>query len=133
VFVPGRDRSWLMMVDMHRSGYLIAFLAAVVMAASLGACSSPPAPPRACNVERLVLKDMDGGAVNGQAMGTYATALADSGTTGPLAAAVTTAVHDANNAQEDVGSGDMSQYAVDARAFIADLEVIQGDCLHGVS
>lgn len=110
-----------------------ALLAASLAAAlAVAACGSAPAP-RACNLERLELKDMDRGSVNGAAMGTYATALAESGTTGPLESPVRQAITDANSASSDASGGNYGQYEIDAEAFIADLEVIRGDCAHGVN
>jgi hypothetical protein len=111
--------------------YPVLLAASLTAALALTACGSAPAP-RACNLERLELKDMDRGSVNGAAMGTYAIALADSGTTGPLASPVQKAVTDANSARSDAASGNFGQYETDAGAFIADLEVIHGDCAHGI-
>jgi len=65
-------------------------------------------------------------------VGMVAAALALSGTTGALAAPVRQAVQDAHSAQLDVSSGDMAQYQSDAEAFVTDLQVIRGDCLHGI-
>ena len=108
-------------------------LAALALTAVLAAgCSSAPAQPRACKVTADITKDMSGGAVGGSAMSTYSAALADSGTTGPLAAPVARAVRDSLSASSDVDSDDMAAYQADAGSFVADLQVVHGDCLHGV-
>jgi hypothetical protein len=104
-------------------------LALGVSVALAGCGGGPAAQPKACKVERLAIKDMDGGAVNGKAMGTYGQALADSGATGVIEAPVRQAVRDAGSAQQDADAGNGTQYTADAKAFLADLEIIRGDCL----
>jgi hypothetical protein len=111
---------------------LLVLSASVVM--SCGCASSNPASaPRACKVAKLTLADMDKGAVNAKAMRTYAAALADIGTTGPLASPVTAAVRAADTASSDADQADWTDYKAAGSRLVAELQVIRGDCLRGVT
>lgn len=111
--------------------------ALLAIAVTLTACgSSNPtsaAAQRVCKVAQLEVKDMGSGAVNAQAMTTYATSLADTGVTGELAGPVGHAITAGNDAANDAATDAWEQYKADAAAFVSDLEMIGGDCRHGIS
>jgi hypothetical protein len=107
---------------------------AVTLVSALSGCggSVSAAQSPACKVAQQTENDMGSGAVDGTAMGTYAAALAGSGATGQLSIPVKAAITDARNAQQDVSDGDMTQYQQDAKSFLTDVSMIQGDCMHGI-
>ena|ERR1700761_3879079 len=111
---------------------LLVLGASVVM--SCGCASSNPASaPRACKVAKLTLADMDKGAVSAKAMRTYAAALAETGTTGPLASPVAAAARAADTASSDADQANWTDYKAAGSHLISELQLIRGDCQRGVT
>ncbi len=110
---------------------LIAAAALITSLAVLAGCggNSHSAQPRACKVARLIVKDMAGGAVNGGAMGTYASSLAYAARQSSVVQGqARTASGDALAAQQDVASQNYVTYKADANRFVTDLQLLVGEC-----
>jgi hypothetical protein len=110
----------------------LALSLALALALALAGCGGQAvaAQARACGVARAAQKGTSAAAMNGPAMVTYATALADSRASGALAVPVGQAITDAEDAESDARQHDRAQYQADAELFISDLAAIESECQH---